>query len=155
MALSIPASITGAAQTGFTSPGYTTVADAAPDQYGQQRAITVATGTQAGVDVHSISRPFTLTWVRPKKLKVLNANTTTQTVLKDVGNNEWLLITRKGVSIAVNQPPRIMTIRTIISVPAGADINDPASVRACLAAHIGTLNAGSAGIGDTAISGIV
>lgn len=155
MALSIPASITGAAQTGFTNPGYTTVADAAPDQYGQQRAVTALSGTQAHVDVHSISRPFTSTWVRPKKLKVLNANASTQAVLKDVGNNEWLLITRKGVSIAVNQPPKIMTVRTIISVPAGADINDPANVRACLSAHFGVLNAGSAGVGDTAVSGIV
>lgn len=155
MALSFPASITGAAQTGLTTPGYGLTADSAPDNFGNQRAVTSLTGTQAGVDVHSISRPFTLTWVRPRKLKVLNANASTTAVLTNVGSNEWVLIARKGVSIAPNQPPKIATCRFTLSVPAGADINDPASVRALLSAFIGELNYASAGIGDTGVSGIV
>lgn len=155
MALSFPASITGAAQTGLTNPGYGLTADSAPDNFGNQRAVTSLTGTQAGVDVHSISRPFTLTWVRPRKLKVLNANASTTAVLTNVGSNEWVLIARKGVSIAPNQPPKIATCRFTLSVPAGADINDPASVRALLSAFIGELNYASAGIGDTGVSGIV
>lgn len=154
MALSFPASITGAAQTGFTTPGYGLTADSAPDNFGNQRAVTSLTGTQTSVDVHSISRPFTLTWVRPRKLKVLNANASTTAVLTNVGSNEWVLA-RKGVSIAPNQPPKIASCRFTLSVPAGADINDPASVRALLSAFIGELNYAAAGIGDTGVTGIV
>lgn len=155
MALIFPASITGAAQTGFSTPGYGLTVDSAPDNFGIQRAVTSLTGTQAGVDVHSISRPFTLTWVRPRKLKVLNANASTTAVIANVGSNEWTLIARKGVSIAPNQPPKVASCRFTLSVPAGADINDPANVRALLSAVIGVLNNASAGLGDTGVTGIV
>ena len=154
MALSFPTTITGAPQTGFTSPTYTLTFDSAPDQYGLQRAVTAVGGTQAGVDTHSTSRPFTLTWVRPRKMKALVYNPQSQSILKDPGYNSWQLITRKGMTIAANQPPKTGGMRTIMDVPVGADINDPACVRAMVSAHIGELTAWAAGIGDTGVSGL-
>jgi hypothetical protein len=47
-----------------------------------------------------------------------------------------------------------MLVTTIIEAPAGSDIADAANVRAALALHIGCLNQQSAGIGDSAISGV-
>lgn len=154
MALGFPTTVTGSAQTGFTSPTYTLTVDSAPDQYGLQRAVTSVGGTQAGVDTHSSSRPFTLTWVRPRKMKVLTYNPTTQAVIRDIGKNVWQLIVRKGVSVAPNQPPQIAYMKTEIGVPAGADINDPACVRALVSCTLGVLTAWSAGIGDTGVSGL-
>lgn len=154
MALGFPATITGSAQTGFTSPTYGLVADSAPDQYGLQRAVSVVGGTQAGVDAHSTSRPFTLTWVRPRKMKVLAYNPTTQLVIRDGGNNVWHLLVRKGMTVAPNQPPRIGWCKFECGVPAGADINDPACVRAMVSACIGEVTAWSAEIGNTGVSGL-
>lgn len=154
MALGFPATITGSAQTGFTSPTYTLSLDAAPDQYGLQRAVTGIGGTQTGVDTHSTSRPFTLTWVRPRKMKALMYNPTTQAVIKDGGNNVWHLLVRKGMTVAPNQPPRVGWAKFEMGVPAGADINDQACVRAMLSALIGELVAFSAEIGNTGVSGL-
>lgn len=154
MAVNFPGTITGSAQTGFTSPTYILSSDAAPDAFGIQRAVTGLGGTQTGVDSHSISRPFTLTWVRPKVYKVLDAVTgSTSRVI--VGMNRYRLITRKGVFPMAGQPSKVMVIRTEIEVPAGADIADPANIRAALSAHFGALASMSAGLGDTLVTGVV
>lgn len=154
MSINFPGTITGSAQTGLTSPTYTLSPDAAPDAFGIQRAVTGLGGTQTGVDSHSISRPFTLTWVRPKVYKVLDAVTgSTSRVI--VGMNRYRLITRKGVLPMAGQPSKVMVIRTEIEVPAGADIADPANIRAALSAHVGALASMSAGLGDTLVTGVV
>lgn len=154
MPINFPGTITGSAQTGLTSPTYTLSPDAAPDAFGIQRAVTGLGGTQTGVDSHSISRPFTLTWVRPKVYKVLDAVTgSTSRVI--VGMNRYRLITRKGVFPMAGQPSKVMVIRTEIEVPAGADIADPANIRAALSAHFGALASMSAGLGDTLVTGVV
>lgn len=71
MSISIPGSLTGAAQTGFTTPGYTLTVDNAPDTNAKQSAVTALTGTQAGVTVHSVSSPFLISAWKPKTLAVL------------------------------------------------------------------------------------
>jgi hypothetical protein len=69
--------------------------------------------------------------------------------------NTYTVLTRKGVAPMANQPYATLMVKTTISVPAGSDTYDPANVRAALSAHIGALNQQSAGIGDTAVSGII
>jgi len=147
--------VTGTAQTGFTSPTYTFVADIAPAPNGKQYAITVAGGTQVGVDVHSVSKPFTFTFFKPAQLKTLPQANPLTGVIKNVPLNTYKLVTRKGMSPAVNQNAIVSTITTIINVPAGCDTYEPEDVKAALSAHIGILNANSAGIGDSIISGII
>lgn len=155
MTISIPAAITGSAQTGLTSPVYNTTADTPPDSNGKQVAVTSLGGTQTGVIVHSVSVPFTVSVFRPKLLQGLGKPDPVTGLIGRVPSNTYKIITRKGVVPAVNQPAKVMTIRTEIDVPAGSDSYDLANVRAALSAHIGTLWAQSAGIGDTAGNGIL
>jgi len=147
--------ITGAAQTGFTSPTYSHVADVAPDVNGKQVAVSALGGTQTGATVHSVASPFTVTFVRPKAFKALGKTNPVTGLLPGVPTNTYQVITRKGVIPLAGQPFKPMIIRTIIDVPAGSDTADPANIRAALSAHLGALAQQSAGIGDTAISGVM
>lgn len=150
----ITSPLTGGAQTGFTSPTYTHVADVAPDVNGKQVAVTALGGTQAGVTAHSQSSPFTMTYVRPKVFKPLGKPNPVTGLLSTVPNNSHVFIVRKGVLPLAGQPNSIMTIRVQMDVPAGSDVADPANVRAAISALIGALNQQSAGLGDTLITGI-
>jgi len=69
MTVNITTPITGAAQTGLTSPTYTNVGMAGPDANVKQVAVTALGGTQTGVDVHSVARPFTISFWWPKVLR--------------------------------------------------------------------------------------
>lgn len=155
MSFSLTSPVTGAAQTGLTSPTYTHVSDIAPDSNGRQVAVTALGGTQTGVDAHSVARPFTTTFVRPKVLKGLGKANPVTGVVASVPRNTYKIITRKGVLPLAGQASVAMIVTTTIDVPAGSDLADPANVRACLSLHLGSLSQQSAGIGDTAISGIV
>jgi len=153
--ITMPASVTGAAQTGFTTPGYTLTVDTPPDVNAKQSAVTALTGTQAGVDAHSVSRPFTLTAFRPKNMAVLGKPNPTTGLIASVPMNTYKVVTRKGVTPLAGQPSKNMIIRSEFEVPAGADTADAASIRAAFSAHIGFLQQLSAGIGDTAINGVI
>lgn len=147
--------VTGAAMTGFTTPTYTFVDDVAPTQNGKQKAVTALGGTQTNVTAHAVASPFTLTFVKPKTSKLLGQPNPVTGRIANVGRNSYSLITRKGVTPLAGQPVQPMVIRTIIDVPAGSDTADAANVKAALSAHIGTLYAASAGIGDTVLTGVM
>lgn len=153
MAITIPGSITGSAQTGLTTPGYTVSADVAPDINGKQGAITALTGTQTGVTTHSVSSPFTVTAVRPRVFKQLGKPNPVTGLIASVPNNTYVVLTRKGVTPLLGQPIRPFNIKTTLDVPAGSDIADAANLRAALSAHIGFLTSISAGLGDTTVLG--
>lgn len=155
MAISLPGSVTGAAQTGFTTPGYTMSADTAPDSNGKQWACTALTGTQAGVTVHSVASPSTWTFVRPKRFRALGKANPVTGVIADVPRNVYQVLTRKGVLPLAGQPYATMIVRTTIEVPAGSDVADAANVKAALSLHIGGLSAISSGVGDTVLSGVM
>jgi len=151
---SISSPITGGAQTGFTAPTYTHVADVAPDVNGKQVAVTALGGTQVGATVHSVASPFTVTFVRPKIFKVLGKTNPSTGLLPSVPKNQFKLIVRKGVTPLAGQPYSVMNISVTMDIPAGADTADPANIRAAISAAIGALSQQSAGIGDTVTSGI-
>lgn len=153
--ITFPASITGAAQTGFTTPAYTTTADQAPDMNAKQVAITAIGGTQTGVTAHSVSAPFLLSFWKPKVAAVLGKLNLLTGIYQSVPKNVYKLVTLKGVTPGVNQPTAKLIIRTEIEVPAGCDTYDAPNVRAALSAHIGMLSTASAGVGDTAINGVM
>jgi hypothetical protein len=156
MSISVTSPITGAAQTGFTSPTYTVVADTAPaGNPGKQSAVTALGGTQAGVTVHSVASPFTINFTRPSTLRVLGSPNPVTGVISVVPSNTYKCITRKGVTPLAGQPMKVMNITTQVDVPAGADTSDAPNVRAAFSAHIGALNQQSAGFGDMSISGIL
>lgn len=153
MAFNLPTSIAGAPVTGFTTPGYTCTPGIAPDLNGRLVNVTALTGTQAGVTTASASSPFSLNWVVPKVMKVLQAVVGQTRPLQNVPKNRFVLHTRKGVSVLAGQPLQIMDIRTEFSIPAGADVTDKANVLAAISAHLGYGYQLSAGIGDNTVTG--
>lgn len=155
MSISLTSPITGAAQTGFTSPTYTHAADIAPDVNGKQAVVTALGGTQTGVSISSVACPFTITFWRPKTLKVLGNPSVSNGVIGNVARNVYKVVTRKGVTPLAGQPFQTMLITTTMEVPAGSDSADPANVRAALSAHLGALSQQSAGIGDMLVSGVL
>lgn len=148
--------VTGSAQTGLTSPTYTLTADNAPSLYAKQYAITAIGGTQSGVNTHTVGAPFTVTMFRAAKLKV-PGTANSSGVVSSFPTNTHKIITRKSAAASSNSvnPQQTIIIRTEIVVPAGTDTVSPAEVRAALSCHIGVLNQQSAGIGDTAITGVL
>lgn len=155
MSISLPSSLLGAMQTGFTNPGYTLTVDNAPAMNAKQSVVTALTGTQAGVQAHSVSAPFILSAWKPQTMQVLGKPNPVTGLVGQVPMNEYKVITLKGVLPLAGQPYKNMVIKTSISVPAGADTADMANVRAALSAHIGLLSLQSAGIGDTAGNGVL
>jgi len=155
MTISISSPVTGTAQTGLTSPTYTLASDTAPDVNAVQKAVTALGGTQTGVTTHSVSSPFTVSAWRPKNLRMLGTPNPVTGVIPNVQNNTFSVNTRKGVSVLGGQPIKMMMIRTIIDIPAGADTYDAANVRAALSLHIGSLSQVSSGIGDTVVTGVL
>lgn len=155
MAITIPTSITGGAQTGFTTPGYTTVVDSAVDSNQKQNVVSAITGTQAGVDVHSISRPFTISVSRPKVFQALGKPNPITGLVPQVPMNVYKMIVRKGVTPLAGQPSVVGQVNCEIRIPAGSDVADPANVRALISATVGALNSISAGLGDTTIAGYI
>lgn len=155
MTVSITSPVTGAAQTGFTSPTYTHVADTAPDSNGKQIAVTAIGGTQAGVTVSSVSSPFTTTFVRPKTLRALSIVDPVTGVLRSIPRNEYHLITRKGAVPLAGQASVTAQTKTTIAVPSGTDAASPAEIRAMLSMHFGVIAQQSAGIGDTVVTGVM
>lgn len=153
--VTIPTSLTGGAQTGFTTPGYTTIVDTPPDVNSKQNAVTAITGTQTGVDAHSVARPFTITVSRPKQFQVLGKPNPTTGLIASVPRNTYKVLVRKGVYPLAGQPSQVAVARVELEVPAGSDIADPANVRALVSATVGALSTLSAGLGDTTVSGLL
>lgn len=155
MAVTLTSPVTGAAQTGLTSPTYTHVADVAPTAEGKQWAVTALGGTQTGVTIHSVASPFTVTVVKPKVFKSLGKPNPTTGLIGGVGRNTWIVIVRKGVTPLAGQPFQTLIARCTIEVPAGSDTADAANIRAALSLMIGSLSQVSAGLGDSVVSGIL
>lgn len=155
MTVALTSPVTGSAQTGLTAPTYTHVADTAPDANMRQYAVTALGGTQTNVTTHSASAPFTVTFVRPKVFKPLGKPNPVTGVIKDVPRNTWKVHVRKGVLPLAGQAYQTMQMSCVIDIPAGSDLADPANVRAAFSMLIGSLSQVSAGIGDSAVSGIL
>lgn len=153
--ITLPGSITGSAQTGFTTPGYTTTVDTPPDVNSKQVAITAISGTQVGVDAHSVSRPFTCMVSKPRQSAVLGKPNPVTGLIALIPRNKYKVVTRKGVLPIAGQPNAVCIIRTEIEIPAGSDVTDAPNIRAALSAHFGVLQATSAGIGDTSVNGVL
>lgn len=155
MALNLTSPITGTAQTGFTTPTYTIVDDLAPSANGKQKLVSALGGTQVGVNIHSVSNPFTVAVFRPQQLKSLPQANSVTGVIKQIPNNVYKVNTRKGLIPALNQAAIPSTMVTSIPIPAGADSYDAANVRAMISAHIGALSQLSAEIGNTCVTGAI
>lgn len=151
MTVNVTSPVTGAAQTGFTSPTYTLIADRFPGNNGNQWYISALGGTQTGASAQSADKPFTLSFERPNQIKLTTVNS--QGVVISAGRNKYALFTRKGMPAVSGQPAQLAWIRSEISVPSGAETVSPAEIRAMLSLHLGALAQVSAGAGDSVIAG--
>ncbi|DAD52150.1 coat protein [ssRNA phage Gephyllon.2_6] len=155
MSIALTSPVTGGAQTGFTSPTYTIVADVAPSINGKQYAVTALGGTQTGARVHSASDPFTITFARAASVRVLPAFNTSTGKPASVPRNVSTIIVRKGANIAANQVPEVFLLKCEMSVPTGSDAYDAANLRAAISLLVGALTAQSAGIGDLLATNVI
>jgi hypothetical protein len=122
---------------------------------GKQYAVTALGGTQTGVDVNTVSKPFSISFFRPQVLRSLPQANPVTGVIKDVPMNSYKLITRKGAVPAANQVSKTARITTVIEVPAGTDTYEPEEIRAMISAHFGVGWAQASGIADTVVSGVL
>ncbi len=153
MTIAVASPIVGATTfTSLTNPTYTIAADQAPDVNGKAYVVTTLGGTQTGVEVSSSSNPFTLLFTRPKVLRTLPA-LQANGQLANVPNNVWVVSAKKGVDVLSGQPKRLMTGRLEISVPAGADVADPETIRAMICALAGALWESGNDLADSIVQG--
>ena len=155
MAFAPTTPITGAAQTGLTSPTYTIAQDANPDTNGKQYYVSALGGTQTGVLAHSVAAPFTLAMFRPKALKSLAPVNPVTGVLRSIPMNTYKVNTRKGMLPLAGQSYKTGIITSTLDIPAGADLADPLSVRAMISAHIGLLSQISDALGSSVLTGTI
>lgn len=147
--------VTGAAVSGLTTPTYTIATDVAPNINGKQFAVTALGGTQANVDVNTVSKPFSISFFRPASLRVLPQANPVTGVIKNVPVNTYKLITRKGAQPAANQVNIVARITTIIEVPSGTETFEPEDIKAMISAHFGVGFSQASGIADTVITGVI
>lgn len=153
MAVSVTSPVTGAAQTGFTTPGYVHALGSAPDVNGRLWYVTSLTGTQVGATAHTAASAFTLAYWVPKVLRFLGKPNPTTGLISSVPMNVHRFQLRKGVTVLAGQPIQTMDATLVIKIPAGADLADPANIRAGLSMLFGAVAQVSAGIGDTTVTG--
>lgn len=150
------ANITGAAQSGFTTPGYTVTQDVYPGGVnGKQWAISAITGTQAGVRPHSVSDPFTIAFTRPVSAKALQSANPVTGRYGTIPKNSYSVVGRKGVNFAANQAPEVALSRSYWEIPAGSDSYDAPNIRALASSVIGAMSQVSSGFGDTLVTSIL
>lgn len=155
MAFTPTSPVTGGTSTVLTSPTFTLVQDTAPAQNAKQYYVSALGGTQTGVLAHSVAAPFTGTMFRPATLKSLSPVNPVTGVLRAVPMNDYTVITRKGVLPLAGQAYKVMPIRTVISVPAGADVADPLSLASAISFHIGLLAQLADELRKSAITGTI
>lgn len=155
MTFAVTSPVTGAPQTGFTSPTYTLTADTPPDINAKQWVVTALGGTQAGVSLHSVNSPFTLAMFRPKQYKQLGTPNPSTGVISNVPSNSFKIITRKGMLPLAGQPVKTGMVTIIVDNPAGADTASPAEMRAALSLAFGAAWQQASGVGDTVINGVL
>lgn len=155
MTMNITSPITGGAQTGFTAPTYTNVADQATDVNMKQWAVTATGGAGNTPVVHSASSPFTISVWKPKAFKVLGKPNPVTGLLPNVPINVYKVIVRKGTVPLAGQPPAISYVKAEIGIAAGADTAAPVDCRALMSAFAGAVAQLSSGGGDTAVTGLL
>lgn len=152
--MNVSSPVTGSAQTGFTSPTYTLIADSNPSAASKRWIVSAIGGTQVGVTLHTASAQFALEVEKPAQIRQIGSPAANG-LISNVPSNKYKVVTLKSVLPASGQLPRGAVIRTEMSIPAGSETYDAANVKAAISLHIGAISQLSAGIGDTVMSGVL
>jgi hypothetical protein len=139
--------------TGLTNPTFTLVEGTPPVSNAREFIVTTLGGTQTGVETHTQANPFVITAYRPTAYQPLGD-------LNGAGfpskfpKNTYSVVTKKGTEV-YSGIRRIATIKSIVEIPAGAEIQDPESVSAMLVMHAAVLQVNAAAIRDSLITGAI
>lgn len=155
MTIALTSPVTGSAQTGFTAPTYTVVADTPPNAYSKQYAVTAVGGAGNTPSLHTGSSPFSITFSRPAQLRAAPIPNPVTGVMGASPRNTFTCLVRKGMAPGASQNDQTAVLRCDLQVVAGADVQDPVEIRAALSLLIGALTQQSAGVGDTLINAIL
>lgn len=147
--------ITGATVPGFTTPGYNVTVDTAPDAFSKQWAILALTGTQAGVDTHAGSKPFTVTFSKVANFKYAPKVNANGFLSGPVPRNVFKMLVRKGAVPVSGQTPNVALMRVEFDLPAGTDVTEPEDLKALVSAGIGALSQVSSGLADTLLTNVL
>jgi len=151
MTWSPDSSITGGAQTGFTSPTFTTADTVAPALNAKSKVVTAVSGV-GSAGANSISSPVSATLFLPAAPKALPVANPITGLRGSIPNNQTKLVVRYGGEAASGVPATAI-FRGTWDIPAGMDSFDPDTVRALTSLVIGLLSEESADLGDTLVQG--
>lgn len=152
MAIALSGAIAGGAQTGFTAPAHTSTTDQPPtDKIAKKFIVTTATG-QPSARIHSGADPFSITFSRPSRIQNAPVVSLNGVIVGTVPLNVYEVWVHKGMYVAGTNV-RTGFIHARFGIPAGADLVDPANVRAMHSYFIGSLSNQSSGWGDSTIQG--
>lgn len=154
MSINLSTPVTGMAITGLASPTYTLVQDtSAPAPISKSWYVSALGGTQTGVEAHTISSPFTISWKNPANLSIVGTPDVTGVYRGASKLNKYELLIRKGARPLANQAHRLNMVRVIITCEAGTETADPMQLAAMLSLAGGALTQQAAGILDTVKTG--
>lgn len=153
MSFNLSGAISGGAVTGLTSPTVTWTAGAAPVPNAKRFTATTLGGTQTGVHVHEISRPFDLTVFQPSVYRMLGTPNPVTGVYQQVPYNVHSVVVRYGLVYASGQPVRNGIAEITLKLPAGSDSADSVGVAALWSAAVGAIYNQCSGFGDTVRNG--
>lgn len=148
MAYGMTGVITGASVTGLATPTYTLTVDSTSAPNSRQSVVTALGGTQAGVNLHSVPNPFTITVDRPRSLRQLG-KAGLNGLITNVGRNTYGVLIRKGVLPIAGQPFQTALIRMSFEIPSGSEVNDLPNLRAMFSLAGGFLFSNANGAVDT------
>lgn len=151
----IPASVTGAAVTGLTSPTYTVSAATGPETNSKRGVVSALGGTQTGVRTHAVSDQFDMTVWAPKVPKALPSANSNTGVRPPIPNNVHSIVVRKGLIPASGETAVVSPMTLSWPVPAGAESYDKANCAAQLSMMAGILWAKASELLDDAVTGSV
>jgi hypothetical protein len=155
MTWSPDASITGAAQTGLTSPTYTLASDLAPDVNSRQHVVTALGGTQTNVRVSSAGDPFTVTIRKDRVYKTLPPANPATGARGTIPRNKTDILVRKGVYVDSANTLQTAQFRLTAELPAGSESVDAVNIRAAVSFLLGILAEESADYGDSLVTGVI
>jgi hypothetical protein len=154
MTWSPDSSITGGAQSGFTSPVFTQVDDLAPTLNAKQKTVTAVGGSGFTATANSASSPFTATFYKPATVQKLPTANPVTGLRGSIPNNQYKLVVRKGGLSSAGVPVQAVC-RITFDIPAGMDAYNPDEVRALASYVVGLLSEESADLGDTLVTAVV
>lgn len=138
MSISLASPISGALVSGFTTPSFTVAVDTPPNAFSRQWYVSAVSGA-TGVEAHTVSKPFTVTFFRPQTLTRAPQPNALTGVIVPSGTNGYRVLTRKGTLVGANSSVRNINVETRIPVPAGAETYAIQDVKAALSLHIAAL----------------